>query len=171
MKNQKIKTEYRVTFAKSNAFLDPSGYSKFNLRWKQYAELELEEGEQVYGLEQAREHAQEYFSRDNEYNAQRRAEAITIKKIVTIEEDFASVNWVEAKGVIYQRNLDPSKIENINILGIDFKDAPDFCDAYIESADYDGQPMTDEEIESLDSEFVYEQVMKQIYYQTNLLTL
>jgi len=49
--------------------------------------------------------------------------------------------------------------------GIDTKDAPDFCDAYITSAQYDGRPMTEEELEELndDSDFVYEQVIKWLY--------
>jgi hypothetical protein len=61
--------------------------------------------------------------------------------------------------------LDYSKISNVSIDGIDFNDYPDFCDAYVDTADYDGRPMTDEEIEKLneDSEFVSEKVFAQIY--------
>jgi len=33
--------------------------------------------------------------------------------------------------------------------GIDYKDAPEFCDAYIAYALYDGKEMTEEEIEEL----------------------
>lgn len=56
--------------------------------------------------------------------------------------------------------LDYSKIDNIEIDGIDYADAPDFCDAYIASADYDGREMTDEELDVLndDSDFVYSAV-------------
>lgn len=61
--------------------------------------------------------------------------------------------------------LDYSKISNVQVAGINTKDYPDFCDAYIEDADYDGQPMTDEQLELInqDGDFVYEQVMKHIY--------
>jgi len=61
--------------------------------------------------------------------------------------------------------LDYSKITNVQVDGIDTKDAPDFCDAYITSAQYDGRPMTEEELEELndDGDFVYEQVIKWLY--------
>ena len=53
------------------------------------------------------------------------------------------------------------KIDNIEIDGIDTKDYPDFCDAYISSADYDGVPMTDEQLDELneDGDFQYECIM------------
>ena len=53
------------------------------------------------------------------------------------------------------------KIDNIEIDGIDSKDYPDFCDAYISSADYDGVPMTDEQLDELneDGDYVYENIM------------
>jgi hypothetical protein len=38
--------------------------------------------------------------------------------------------------------MDYKLIDNIEVDGIDFKDCPDFCDAFIASADYDGKPMT-----------------------------
>jgi hypothetical protein len=56
--------------------------------------------------------------------------------------------------------MNKNKITNIKLSGIDFEDYPDFVDAYIESADYDSEPMTDEELDELndDSDFVYEVV-------------
>jgi hypothetical protein len=61
--------------------------------------------------------------------------------------------------------LDYSKIDNIEVDGIDHRDYPDYCDAYIVSADYDGEPMTEEEIEILneDSQFVFETVWSKIF--------
>ena len=61
--------------------------------------------------------------------------------------------------------LDYSKISNVKVEGIDMADYGDFCDAYIESADYDGREMTDEELEVLteDSQFVNEAVFAQLY--------
>ena len=58
-------------------------------------------------------------------------------------------------------NLDYSKIANIEFDGIDHSDYPDYCDAYIVSADYDGQPMTEEQLEEIceDGDFVYESLM------------
>lgn len=53
--------------------------------------------------------------------------------------------------------MDYSKIDNIEIDGIDTKDYPDFSDAYICGADYDGKPMTDEQLEEInnDGDFQY----------------
>ena len=53
------------------------------------------------------------------------------------------------------------KIDNIEIDGIDTKDYPDFCDAYISSADYDGVPMTDEQLDELneDGDYIYGHIM------------
>ena len=56
--------------------------------------------------------------------------------------------------------LDYSLIDNITFDGIDYNDYPDFVDASIVTADYDGREMTDEELDELneDSEFVGERV-------------
>ena len=57
--------------------------------------------------------------------------------------------------------MDYKKIDNIEIDGIDTKDYPDFCDAYISSADYDGKPMTDEQLDEIneDGDYVYGHIM------------
>lgn len=57
------------------------------------------------------------------------------------------------------------KIDNIQLAGIDTNDAPDFCDAYIESCDIDGVEATEEQLEKLneDSDFVYECVINYLY--------
>lgn len=61
--------------------------------------------------------------------------------------------------------LDYSLIEDVEVAGIDTKDCPDFVDAYIESASYDGREMTEEELEVLnaDSSYVYEAVQNHLY--------
>lgn len=61
--------------------------------------------------------------------------------------------------------LDYSKITDIQVGDIDTKDFPDFCDAFIESALYNGREMTDEELDVLnqDTDFVYQQVMNKLY--------
>ena len=60
--------------------------------------------------------------------------------------------------------LDYSKITNVFVSGIDMEDFPDFCDAYIESADYDNREMTDEELDILneDGSFILEAAHSQI---------
>ena len=56
-------------------------------------------------------------------------------------------------------------IDNIEVDGIDTKDYPDFCDAFIAYAEYDGREMTDEELEEIndDSDFVYECVQNNLF--------
>ena len=56
-------------------------------------------------------------------------------------------------------------ITNVVVAGIDMADAPDFVDAYIESADLDGVPMTEEQLDALseDYDFVYGELIKQLY--------
>jgi hypothetical protein len=64
-----------------------------------------------------------------------------------------------------KEKLDYSKISDIEIADIDYSDAPDFCDAYICEASYNGEPMTPEQLEEInyDKDFVYDQVIKWIY--------
>ena len=61
--------------------------------------------------------------------------------------------------------MDYKLIDNIEVDGIDTRDYPDFSDAFIASADYDGKPMTDEQLEELneDSDFVYECVQNHLF--------
>ena len=60
-----------------------------------------------------------------------------------------------------KQEMDYAKITNIEFDGIDYLDYPDYSDAYIVSADYDGLEMTDSQIEEIneDRDFVYEQLM------------
>lgn len=62
-------------------------------------------------------------------------------------------------------NLDYKLISNIKFEDIDHNDAPDYCDAYISSAKYDGKEMTEVQIELLndDRDYVYEKIMDYIY--------
>ena len=61
--------------------------------------------------------------------------------------------------------METKHVDNIKLEGISIKDYPDFCDAYISSADYKGKPMTDEQLEELnqDGEFVYECVCSHLF--------
>ena len=63
-----------------------------------------------------------------------------------------------------QFDIDKSKIDNIVFDGINHKDAPDYCDAYIVSADYNGVPMDDEDLDELNenSEFIHEKLIKHL---------
>lgn len=56
-------------------------------------------------------------------------------------------------------------IDNIEVDGIDTNDYPDFCDAFIVSANYDGQPMSEAQIDELneDSSFLHDCVYNQLF--------
>ena len=61
--------------------------------------------------------------------------------------------------------LDLKKIDNMEF-SIDYSDYPDFCDSYIESADYDGREMRDKEIDWLhdnEPEFVYDAIWSYLH--------
>lgn len=62
--------------------------------------------------------------------------------------------------------LDFKKIDNMEFEGIDFSDYPDFVDAFLVSADYDGKEMTEEQIDYLNDEhrdFVNERVYASLF--------
>ena len=66
---------------------------------------------------------------------------------------------------ILEKKMEYKKIDNIEIDGINTKDYPDFCDAYISSADYDGVPMTDEQLDEIneDGDFQHECIMNDLH--------
>mgnify|MGYP000403658454 CR=1 FL=1 len=45
--------------------------------------------------------------------------------------------------------FDINQLDDIELDGVDMKDYPDFCDAYVESASLNGVELTDEELEEL----------------------
>ena len=48
--------------------------------------------------------------------------------------------------------FDVNKLDEIIIGGVDVRDYPDFCDAYIESATYEGVIMTYKELDELNEQ-------------------
>ena len=54
--------------------------------------------------------------------------------------------------------IDYKLISNVSLEDIDYSDAPDFCDAFIESADYNGEPMTEKMLNFIneDSDLIHE---------------
>jgi len=61
--------------------------------------------------------------------------------------------------------FDYNKIDNVVVDGIHHWDHPDYCDAFIDSADYDGKEMTDEQLDELneDYELVHELVWDNLH--------
>lgn len=56
-------------------------------------------------------------------------------------------------------------IQEIELNGIDFTDAPDFCDTFIQSAEHsDGTLFTEEELDILctDADFMYECIVREL---------
>jgi len=45
--------------------------------------------------------------------------------------------------------FDINQLDDIQLADVDIKDYPDFCDAYVESASYNGIELTDEQLEEL----------------------
>ena len=67
--------------------------------------------------------------------------------------------------ILEKEKIDYKKIDNIEVDGIDTKDYPDFCDAYIVSADYDGKPMNDDQLDEIneDGDFQHECIMNDLH--------
>lgn len=57
------------------------------------------------------------------------------------------------------------KITNIEVDGIDTRDYPDFCDAFIAYAEIYGREATDKELDEINdsSDFVYDAVCNHLY--------
>lgn len=58
--------------------------------------------------------------------------------------------------------MDITRITNVQVEGIDYNDYPDFCDAFISSAEWDdGTELTSDELDELSDKFpdyVYERI-------------
>lgn len=61
--------------------------------------------------------------------------------------------------------IELDKVHNIKFANVFSWDANDYSDAFIESADFNGRPMTEEELEELNSdrEFVHERLMQHLH--------
>jgi len=61
--------------------------------------------------------------------------------------------------------MDTTRVSNVIVDGIDMHDYPKFCDAFIVSADYDGEPMDEQQLEELNenSDFVHTCVIEQLF--------
>ena len=62
--------------------------------------------------------------------------------------------------------IDFKKITNVELDGIDSNDYPDFCDAFIVNANYDGNKMTEDMIDYINdvhTDFVHECVYNNLF--------
>jgi hypothetical protein len=65
-----------------------------------------------------------------------------------------------------KRKINLFKISNIVFDDVHYEDFPDFCDAFISSADMDDIPMTEDELEELNEnhrEFVWEKLFDKLF--------
>jgi hypothetical protein len=93
----------------------------------------------------------------------------TIRKVETpvVRTQFEEEEFEYAKGGETKPSLIPDykKISSVEVEDIDMADYPDFSDAYISYAEYDGEPMTDEQLEELnqDGYFVYDAIQRRLF--------
>ena len=61
--------------------------------------------------------------------------------------------------------IDLNKVDNVEVDGIDTADYPDFADAYIANADYDGVEMTELQLDELNEnyDFIYDAVLDSLF--------
>lgn len=84
------------------------------------------------------------------------------------ESFYSGMREPEGMGAFDQNDkpeFDHKKIENIQFDQIDWKDYPDFSDAFICYAEFDGRPLTQEELDEVneDREFCYEKLIDYIF--------
>ena len=82
--------------------------------------------------------------------------------------DVQSITQVKTPAIIQETNMkiDFNKIDNMEFDGIDFADYPDFVDAFLVAADYDGKELTEEQIDYINDahyDFVNEQVYQSLF--------
>ena len=51
------------------------------------------------------------------------------------------------------KHINFTDLENVEIEGVDARDYPDFCDAFIASADINGVALTNEELEQVQNDY------------------
>ena len=49
--------------------------------------------------------------------------------------------------------FDYKLISNVSLDGLDHSDYPDYCDAFIDSANYDGEEMTSDQLDQLNEDY------------------
>jgi hypothetical protein len=80
------------------------------------------------------------------------------------EEDYDSTLNERVEDINREINL--KRIDNIVFDGIDHTDAPDYCDVFIQSADMNGWPMSEDELTDLNenfNEWVHEKLMDYLH--------
>ena len=74
--------------------------------------------------------------------------------------EFAPHKWDEP----FYEEFDIRKVDNYEIGGVDTRDYPDFCDAYLEGADYDGKPCTEEQLDYIQDN--YPEIINELAFES-----
>lgn len=86
---KKTTVHYRVAISRQGSdytsWLAPDGYSKYPERWKMYSDKQITSDE-IYGLEQAKDHIREYYAKIDEYTEKRRLEKLSVERVSTTVE-------------------------------------------------------------------------------------
>jgi hypothetical protein len=93
---------------------------------------------------------------------------ISIFDNIQIDSFYMGMNdyYLEQGEDEHQEKFDLSKIDSMEFDDVDHSDYPDFCDAYCSAADYDGEPMTEDELADLNEnhrDFVYERLISKLF--------
>jgi len=73
-------------------------------------------------------------------------------------EEYDSIHTIQ--------DFDINLVDNVEIEGVDMADYPDFCDAFISGADYDGVEMTEYQVIQMEENYPdwrYEQIENSLY--------
>ena len=94
--------------------------------------------------------------------------SIEFKDLGNIESFYSGFDegYEPSDDIEFPRRLNLAAIDNIEFDQVDHNDYPDFTDAYVSSADMNGMPMNDEELDTLNDqyrEFVYQKLIDKLY--------
>ena len=84
--------------------------------------------------------------------------------IGTFTEELDAKNAYD--NALRKHNFDITLVSNMQVQGIDMNDYPDFCDAFIVGADYNGVEMTEEQVIELEEDypdFCYESIIESMH--------
>jgi len=80
------------------------------------------------------------------------------------EEAYHPENYWEKSGIV-KPEIDFTKIDNIEFADVDHSDYPDYSNAYIQSADYMGEPMNGWLLDRIneDRQFIHEKLIDDLF--------
>lgn len=92
---EKTTIHYRIAINRDSGYtswLAADGYSKYHQRLTLYNEKKIN-GDEIYGIEQAKDHINEYYSKTDEHTSKRQEDKLSIEKVTTIVEVVAEITF------------------------------------------------------------------------------